>query len=41
VFVEIGLEIKKRSPLRPTFTIELANGYNDYLRTPEQHRLGG
>lgn len=41
VFTEIGLEIKKRSPLRPTFTIELANGYNGYLPTPEQHRLGG
>ena len=41
VFTEIGLEIKKRSPLKPTFTIELANGYNGYLPTPEQHRLGG
>jgi neutral ceramidase len=40
-FVEIGLEIKKKSPLKPTFTIELANGYNGYLPTPEQHRLGG
>jgi hypothetical protein len=40
-FVEIGLEIKKKSPLRPTFTIELANGYNGYMPTPEQHRLGG
>jgi len=41
VFVEIGLAIKKESPLKPTFTIELANGYNGYLPTPEQHRLGG
>jgi hypothetical protein len=41
VFVEIGLEIKSRSPFKPTFTIELANGYNGYLPTPEQHRLGG
>ena len=40
-FVEIGLEIKQKSPLRPTFTIELANGYNGYLPTPEQHALGG
>ena len=31
VFVEIGLEIKAKSPLKPTFTIELANGYNGYL----------
>src|SRR5439155_4232493 len=40
-FVEIGLEVKKKSPLRPTFTIELANGYNGYLPTAEQHALGG
>jgi hypothetical protein len=41
VFVEIGLELRKRSPLADTFTIELANGYNGYLPTPEQHKLGG
>lgn len=41
VFVEIGLELKAKSPLQPTFTIELANGYNGYLPTPEQHQLGG
>jgi hypothetical protein len=40
-FVETGLEIKRRSPLKPTFTIELANGYNGYLPPPGQHRLGG
>jgi neutral ceramidase len=40
-FMETGLEIKKQSPLKPTFTIELANGYNGYLPTPEQHKLGG
>jgi len=40
-FAEIGLEIKRRSPLRPTFTIQLANGYNGYLPTPEQHAVGG
>lgn len=40
-FVEIGLEVKQKSPLRPTFTIELANGYNGYLPTPEHHELGG
>ncbi len=40
-FAAIGLEIKQKSPLRPTFTIELANGYNGYLPTPEQHKLGG
>ncbi len=41
VFVEIGLELRKKSPLKHTFTIELANGYNGYLPTPEQHALGG
>ena len=40
-FVEIGLEVKKKSPLKHTFTIELANGYNGYLPTPEHHALGG
>jgi neutral ceramidase len=41
VFTDIGLEIKKRSPFKKTFTIELANGYNGYLPTTEHHRLGG
>lgn len=41
VFAEIGLEIKRRSPLRPLFVIQLANGYNGYLPTPPQHALGG
>jgi hypothetical protein len=41
VFVEIGLELKARSPFKSTFTIELANGYNGYLPTAEHHKLGG
>lgn len=41
VFVEIGLELRRKSPLPMTFTIELANGYNGYLPTPRQHELGG
>ena len=41
VFTQTGLNIKKSSPFKPTFTIELANGSNGYLPTPEQHRLGG
>ena len=41
VFVEIGLEIKKKSPLKPTFVVSLANGYAGYLPTPEHHKLGG
>jgi neutral ceramidase len=41
VFAEIGLELKRRSPIQPMFTISLANGYHGYLPTPEQHALGG
>jgi hypothetical protein len=41
VFVEIGLSLKERSPLKPSFTIELANGHYGYLPTPRQHDLGG
>lgn len=41
VFAETGLEIKKKSPFRPTFTISLANGSGGYLPTPAQHKLGG
>ena len=41
VFAETGLAIKKHSPFKATFTIELANGYGGYLPTPEQHTLGG
>ena len=40
VFVEIGLSLKERSPLKPSFTIELANGHYGYLPTPRQHDLG-
>ena len=40
-FADVGLDLKRRSPLRPTFTIDLANGYNGYLPSPEQHALGG
>ena len=40
-FVEIGLDLKKRSPFPRTMVIGLANGFNGYLPTPEQHALGG
>jgi hypothetical protein len=40
-FVETGLAIKRESPLKPTFTIELANDYRGYLPTAEHHKLGG
>ena len=40
-FVELGLEVKQKSPLRPTMLIELANDYRGYLPTAEGHELGG
>jgi neutral ceramidase len=40
-FAEIGLELKDRSPFRPTMVIGLANGRHGYLPTPRQHRWGG
>ena len=41
VLVEIGLEIKDKSPFPHTFLIELANGAYGYLPPPNQHELGG
>jgi predicted dinucleotide-binding enzyme len=40
-FVEIGLELKHRSPFKQTIVIGLANGRHGYLPTTAQHRLGG
>jgi neutral ceramidase len=40
-FVEIGLEIKSKSPFKQTIVIELANGSYGYLPTPKHHELGG
>ncbi len=41
VFVEIGLDLKENSLIKPMFTIELANGYYGYLPTPQHHEWGG
>jgi len=41
VFVEIGLEMKDKSPFEQTFTISHANGSYGYLPTVAQHELGG
>jgi hypothetical protein len=41
VFSDTGLELKARSPFKPSFTMEQANGSHGYLPTPEQHKLGG
>jgi hypothetical protein len=40
-FVEMGLEVKAKSPFRPTLLIELANDYRGYIPTVEAHELGG
>ncbi len=40
-FVEIGLDLKKRSPFSQTIVVGLANGRHGYLPTLEQHQLGG
>jgi len=40
-FVEMGLELKARTPFAKTFTMSLANGWFGYMPTPAQHELGG
>jgi hypothetical protein len=40
-FAEIGLEFKRRSPLRHSFMVSLAHGYIGYLPTPRHFELGG
>ncbi len=41
MFAEAGLDIKARSPLQPTFVMELANGSYGYLPTPRHFDVGG
>ncbi|MCZ7573672.1 MAG: hypothetical protein M5U01_34405 [Ardenticatenaceae bacterium] len=40
-FVEIGLEIKRRSGLPHVFVVGLANGYVGYIPTEEAYAVGG
>jgi hypothetical protein len=40
-FTEIGLEIKRRSLLKPTFVVTLANGSCGYVPNPECFGRGG
>lgn len=40
-FAEMGLDLKARAPIKPAFTISLANGYFGYMPTPRQLALGG
>jgi neutral ceramidase len=41
VLVEIGLELREKSPFGETMVIGLANGRHGYLPDPKQHALGG
>ena len=41
IFAITGLKIRRRSTLRPTFTISFANGCEGYLPPPEQMAMGG
>jgi hypothetical protein len=40
-FVEMGLELKEKSPFKDTIVISLANGAYGYLPTVAHHELGG
>jgi hypothetical protein len=40
VFVEIGLQLKKRAPQK-TFIVGIANGYIGYMPTSESYGAGG
>jgi hypothetical protein len=40
-FCQTGLDIKARSPFKPTMMVGMANDYAGYLPTEEQHALGG
>ena len=41
VFVEIGLEVKDKSPLSNTFFVAYTNGCVSYIPVPEAYREGG
>ncbi|MBL8826553.1 MAG: neutral/alkaline non-lysosomal ceramidase N-terminal domain-containing protein [Planctomycetaceae bacterium] len=41
IFCEIGIDYRRRTPLKPGFMVSLNHGYFGYLPTPRQHDLGG
>ena len=40
-FAEIGLEFRKRSPVKPAFLVELAHGSFGYIPTAKHYEWGG
>ena len=40
-FCQTGLDLKAKSPFKPTFLVGMANDYAGYLPTEDQHALGG
>jgi hypothetical protein len=40
-FCQTGLDLKAKSPFKPTVMVGMANDYAGYLPTEEQHALGG
>ena len=40
IFAVSGLDLKRRSPVKPLLNIGLANGWYGYIPPPEQHALG-
>lgn len=40
IFAASGLELKRRSPIKPLFNVGLANGWFGYIPPPEQFRYG-
>jgi hypothetical protein len=39
--VEVGIRVKKSSPLSPTLIVSYANGYCGYIATSEAYEQGG
>ena len=40
IFAASGLDLKRRSPVKPLFNVGLANGWYGYIPPPEQFRVG-
>lgn len=40
IFASSGLELKRRSPVKPLFNVGLANGWYGYIPPPEQFQYG-